>query len=41
VERDQPKIGIRMTNFAAFAMETIKGGFKKIWIPFIKLHENL
>ena len=30
-----------MTNFAAFAMETIKGGFKKIWIPFMKLCRNI
>jgi hypothetical protein len=30
VERDKPKkIGIGWTNFAAVAMETKKGGFKK------------
>jgi hypothetical protein len=34
-------IGIGWTNFAAVAMETKKGGFKKNWIPFIKLHESL
>jgi hypothetical protein len=34
-------IGIGWTNFAAVAMETKKGGFKKNWIPFIKLHETL
>jgi hypothetical protein len=34
-------MGIGWTNFAAVAMETKKGGFKKIWIPFIKLHETL
>jgi hypothetical protein len=26
---------------AAVAMEIKKGGFKKNWIPFIKLHEAL
>jgi hypothetical protein len=34
------KIGIGWTNFAAVAMETKKGGFKKNLIPFIKLHES-
>jgi hypothetical protein len=41
VERDKAKskkIGIGWTNFAAVAMETKKGGFKRFWIPFIKLH---
>jgi hypothetical protein len=42
-ERNQSKILIHpffigWTNFAAVAMETKKGGFKKNWIPFIKLH---
>jgi hypothetical protein len=43
VERDKPKqIGIGWTNVAAVAMEAKKGGYlKKIWIPFIKLHETL
>jgi hypothetical protein len=42
VERDKPKkIRIGWTNFAAVAMETKKGGFKKICIPFINLHETL
>jgi hypothetical protein len=34
-------IGIGWTNFAAVAMEKNKEGFKKKWIPFIKLHETL
>jgi len=42
VERDKPKkSGIGWTNFATVAIETKKGGFKKNWIPFIKLHETL
>jgi hypothetical protein len=42
VEGDKPKkIGIGWTNFAAVAMETKKGGLKKIWIPSIKLYETL
>jgi hypothetical protein len=42
VERDKPKkIGIGLTNFAAVAMETKKGGFNFFCIPFIKLHETL
>jgi hypothetical protein len=35
------KIRIGWTSYPAVAMETKKGGFKKNWIPFIKLHETL
>jgi hypothetical protein len=42
VEREKPtKIGIGWTSFAAVTMETKKGNLKKIWIPFIKLHQTL
>jgi hypothetical protein len=42
VDRDKlKKIGIGWTNFAAVAMETKNGGFKNLWISFIKLHETL
>jgi hypothetical protein len=46
VERDKPKkIGISWTNFAAVAMETKKGGFKKkfgfLLSNFMKLCRNI
>jgi hypothetical protein len=40
VERDKPKIS-ESTNFAQLPWKEKIGDLKKIWIPFIKLHETL